>query len=255
MITAEEASRLPIMLHHLHTLGKHNVYHDTLSSTQDKLVECASTVPDGTVMIAHRQTRGRGRMGRKWVSPPGTLVFSVVMRPALPPPIVGTLMLAASVSLHESIRQYVPHASLKWPNDIIIDNLKVAGTLLDVSITDKVQWVVVGVGINISNEPSAVAEELQSDATFGGTTNVAMYNRSVSGLGVLSSFLTEMDLHYTEINRGNYAQIPSVYEKRCSTIGRVGRFQNAEGTAKGVGPDGSLLVQSSDGLQHITLCH
>ena len=124
-------------------MGRQTLYYDELKSTQDALVERATDEPDGTVLVAGRQTSGRGRMDRVWASPPGTLTFSVLLRPDISPDVSGIVMLAAAVSLHDTIREYVPEARLEWPNDIMADG-KLAGIVLDASVTDTLEWVVVG---------------------------------------------------------------------------------------------------------------
>lgn len=253
MITARQARALPATLRRMgaETLGSRVLYRDEVGSTQDALMQTAAAQPDGTVLVAGRQTAGRGRMGRVWASPPGTLTFSVLLRPSIPPDISGVVMLAAAVSLHDTVSRHIPDARLEWPNDIMADG-KLAGIVLDSSVKGNLEWVVVGVGVNVSNDPRLVDEWLASDASFGGADSTSRHAHDASAYGILAGFLYRLDLHHTRLKRDT-GYIIHEYTKRCHDVGRTVCRGDIRGTARGVDSDGALLVETGVGTRRVVL--
>ena len=248
MISEEQSRAIPETVSRLGSkiLGRSVLHYDTVASTQDALMDKTGSVPDGTVLVALTQTRGRGRLGRVWASPPGTLTFSVLLRPRIPAGLLGLVMLASSISLHRAINKYVPdRATIKWPNDILIDDAKVAGIIVDTSLQDTVQWMAVGVGVNVSSNPAKVASMLDAGDLPGGAGSLADYNPAVSGLDLLSAFLAGLDAHYSRINGGDHRYLIPLYQERCSTIGRMILSDGTAGTASGIDLDGALLVETA----------
>lgn len=231
------------------TLGCRVLYRDEVGSTQDVLMRTAAAEPDGTVLVAGRQTSGRGRMGRVWASPPGTLTFSVLLRPPIPPGISGVVMLAAAVSLYDTISGHMPDARLEWPNDIMADG-KLAGIVLDSSVVGDLEWVIVGVGVNVSNDPNLVAERLASDASFGGADTIHRHAQGASAYDILAGFLYRLDSHHTRLKRDT-GYIISEYGERCHDMDRPVCRGEIRGTARGIDSDGALLVETRKGTRRV----
>lgn len=231
------------------TLGSRVLYLDEAGSTQDVLMQTAAAEPDGTVLVAGRQTAGRGRMGRVWASPPGTLTFSVLLRPPIPPDISGVVMLAAAISLHDSISRYIPDARLEWPNDIMADG-KLAGIVLDSSVREDLEWVVVGVGVNVSNDPRLVAEWMSSDASFGGADSISRHAQDASAYDILAGFLYRLDLHHTRLKHDT-DYIIHEYMERCHDMDRPVCRGDIRGTARGIDSDGALLMETREGTRRV----
>ena len=143
-------------------------YYDEIESTNNEAKKLASGgAPEGTVVIAEHQSAGRGRLGRQWTSPAGKgLLFSVVLRPRLPMTEAHLLTLVAATAAAEGIEgQTKIPVQVKWPNDLIVNNRKVGGILLEVSGEfDEVNWVVVGVGINVNTEFAELPVTLRRSA-------------------------------------------------------------------------------------------
>ena len=255
MISEEQSRTIPEKASRLGSkiLGRSVLHYDTVASTQDALMDQTGSVPDGTVLVALTQTRGRGRLGRVWVSPPGTLTFSVLLRPRIPAGLLGLVMLASSISLHRAISEYVPdRTTIKWPNDILIDDAKVAGIIVDTSLQDTVQWMAVGVGVNISSSPAMVASMLDAGNLPGRVVgSLADYNQTVSGPDLLSAFLAGLDSHYSRINGGDRRYLIPLYQERCSTIGKIILSDSATGKASGIDLDGALLVETAHGQRRV----
>ncbi|MGH6620348.1 MAG: biotin--[acetyl-CoA-carboxylase] ligase, partial [Alphaproteobacteria bacterium] len=131
---------------------------DEVPSTNDEAARLAAEgAADGTVVWARRQSAGRGRRGRQWVSPEGNLYCSIVMRPDVPLARAAGLSLVAAVAAGDMVAGFLPGKQVehKWPNDILVGGAKIAGILLEASGASRgaVDWVVVGSGVNLAVHP------------------------------------------------------------------------------------------------------
>jgi BirA family transcriptional regulator, biotin operon repressor / biotin---[acetyl-CoA-carboxylase] ligase len=135
------------------------VRHERIDSTNEEAKRLAAAdAPNGTLVWAGEQTAGRGRRGRGWVSPVGNLYLSLLLRPRCPPATACQVNFVAGVALAEALSEFLPAgktASLKWPNDVLIAGAKVSGVLLEASAAadGTVDWLVVGVGVNVAHAP------------------------------------------------------------------------------------------------------
>jgi BirA family biotin operon repressor/biotin-[acetyl-CoA-carboxylase] ligase len=138
---------------------------DEVVSTSDRVKALARAgAPEWTAVLADRQTGGRGREGRTWASPAGGLYLSVLLRPCFEK--VGLLPLAAGVAVAEAAGELGVQAELKWPNDVLASGRKLAGILSEsASGPGGVEWVVLGIGVNVALDPAAVAPELAGAVT------------------------------------------------------------------------------------------
>jgi BirA family transcriptional regulator, biotin operon repressor / biotin---[acetyl-CoA-carboxylase] ligase len=146
--------------------------HKTVTSTQDIVKGMAEIGhPEGMVVQAAEQTGGKGRHGRQWVSDKGNLYMSVLLRPSCQAQNIGQLSLLAGLATAKTIQSYLQKPEmllLKWPNDVLINGEKCAGILLETSIAGKsVEWVALGIGINIKSAPPGMGTALKdhSDKT------------------------------------------------------------------------------------------
>jgi BirA family biotin operon repressor/biotin-[acetyl-CoA-carboxylase] ligase len=142
---------------------------ETGSTSDEAKLRAADGVADATVILAKSQNKGRGRHGRQWVSPPGNLYVSVVLRPDCAPIVAATLSFVAALAAAETVAAFAPdpeQVRCKWPNDILVGGKKVAGILLETSISarQETEWVVLGVGINLASHPKrlGVGEHMAS---------------------------------------------------------------------------------------------
>ena len=134
--------------------------YDSVTSTQDILKTKAENddVPEGTVILAKEQTKGRGRQGRIWTSPAGNLYLSLLLKPDCSVQDIAQLSVLLSLAVGQTVKNAIPEQKndikLKWPNDIIVNGKKSAGILLETSLTtNKLNWVAAGIGININHAP------------------------------------------------------------------------------------------------------
>jgi len=146
--------------------------HNELASTQDFALAAARTGEPGPLAIlAHRQTAGRGRAGRAWEAPAGNLNLSVLLRPQAEPLVAAAWALLAGVAVFEAAAEFVPRdrLSLKWPNDLLLDGAKVGGILIDSALRGNglIDWVVIGVGVNLATAPEVPGRPTACLATAG----------------------------------------------------------------------------------------
>jgi BirA family biotin operon repressor/biotin-[acetyl-CoA-carboxylase] ligase len=226
----------------------------TGSTNADLLARAAAGAPEGVVLAAEEQTAGRGRMGRNWVSPPrAALTFSLLVRPdTVPPARRGWLPLLAGVSVASAVRAAASvEARLKWPNDVLAGSAKLGGILAE-AFGDA---VVVGIGLNVSTEPSELPPP---GPTPGGPLPATSLRVLGVGTGDRERLLTEILAafeHWYQAWRQaggdpDRCGLRAEYTRLCATIGRRVRVelpgdQLLSGLAAGVDSDGRLLVRVS----------
>jgi BirA family biotin operon repressor/biotin-[acetyl-CoA-carboxylase] ligase len=226
------------------------VFEET-TSTNDLIEKLArDNVKEGVVVFAESQTRGRGRLGRKWMSPARKgLWFSVLLRPALRPQAVTQLTIGAATALRRAIELHTGlKPEIKWPNDIIVQRKKVAGILTELSAEpDRVKYVVLGIGVDVNLNATDFPADLRPLAT----SLKAESGKTVSRAELAIAILRELDADYARILRSDFASVADEWEKHCTTLGREVRIQIGErqirGRVESLGEDGALLLRTEHG--------
>ena len=227
---------------------------ESTGSTNADLAQMAdgdSSLPDGFVLLADRQTAGKGRQGRSWTSPPlSGLTFSVLLKPAVPPLRASTLPLVVGLAVAQAVSRLVPNCrvGLKWPNDIQIDGRKLCGILCEMRAEgEHVRHIVAGIGINVNLSVTDMPPEIAAIATSFSIAADHPFDR----LKVLDAILDSLDQAYRQwLDEGFAALLPTiaafdVLRDRPVTIDRgSGAFT---GIACGIAPDGALLVRRDNG--------
>jgi BirA family transcriptional regulator, biotin operon repressor / biotin---[acetyl-CoA-carboxylase] ligase len=223
------------------------VVHEELRSTQDLVRNLAlAGEPEGLAAVALRQTAGRGRMGREWVSPPEkNLALSLLLRPDIPPqqgPLTG---LAASYAAAEALARLGGiNAELKWPNDVIVNGRKIAGILLEARITDeRLDFVVIGLGLNLNSELLDFPSELRDKATSA----FELTGRRWTSAEAAHVFLEHLEVLYERIRTEGCEFIPSLWKTRWAHRGTRIRRGNVVGIAEDVAQDGCLILRTHSG--------
>ncbi len=224
------------------------VYLTSTTSTQDiARREAEAGAPEGTVVLAEEQTKGRGRFDRAWVSPAGkNLYLTLIMRPPLDQlrslGIVAPLAVALAV---EDSTGLTPR--IKWPNDVLIDGRKLSGILIESEISGSaVQYALVGPGINVNFDIE------QSPAIAGIATGLSReLGRETSREDLLAVFLNHFESLYESAPQGD--TVFEEWRSRLDTLGREVRVtfgdQVHEGTAEDVDRDGNLILVQPDGTR------
>lgn len=234
-------------------IGRDIRWYETLPSTNGLARRLAEHgVPEGTVVVAERQTAGRGRLGRSWTSPAGGIWLSVVLRPALPIDRFPLIGLAACDATARTIEEMTGlRARLKWPNDVLVEGRKVAGLLLEAGPASEAEpaWLVVGIGLNANVAPEALPDR----PYYPATSLQAVLGRPVDRGRLLRALLRVLDGDYQELSRGGGAAALGRWRARSETLGRYVRVATAaatvEGLAAGVDESGALLIRADDGTQ------
>ncbi len=227
------------------------------TSTNDVVEKLARDgVREGVVVFAESQTRGRGRLGRKWVSPSRKgLWFSILLRPNLRPQETTQLTVATATALRRAIvSQTNLPVEIKWPNDILINGKKVAGILTEMSAElDRVRHVIPGIGIDVNQDASEFPLELRKVAT----SLKIERGESLSRAALAIEVLRELDREYSRVCAGKFSDIANEWEEHCGTIGKEVTVQIGDrkirGRAESLDDDGSLILRTEHGrLQQIT---
>ncbi len=136
-------------------LGKRVVHLNLTGSTNTVARQMAERgIEEGTVVFAENQTRGKGRLGRKWLTKQGGVWMSLVLKPSIDPMHAPSITLLAAVSVTKALRGAGLEAVIKWPNDVLVNGKKICGILTEMSAeTDAVNFIVLGIGVNVNNEP------------------------------------------------------------------------------------------------------
>jgi BirA family biotin operon repressor/biotin-[acetyl-CoA-carboxylase] ligase len=226
-------------------IGQNLLYFASVTSTNDIARQQAlRKSPEGTAVFADRQTSGRGRLKREWVSPEGNIAVSVVLYPDRK--YLHFLTMLAALAVQRSIEKTVgAQCQLKWPNDVLINGKKVCGILLESKATaDSVEYAIIGIGINV-NMQMADYPEIAAIAT----SLAAEMGREVSRRELLRNLFVEMEKLYLSLQAGE--SLLAEWRAQLMTIGKKVHVRSGDevfdGFAEAVADDGSLLLRCADG--------
>ncbi len=227
---------------------------ETGSTNDDARALAREGAADGTVVLASHQTAGRGRLGRDWASPAGGAYFSAVVRPGVGLAEVSALSLVVGLGVARGLAALGIDSRLKWPNDVLLDDGKVAGVLLEMAAeADAVEWVVVGVGLNVrrdSTSPSVETAAYLSDV-----------REDVRIASAVAAVLDGIAAVYAEWLAEGFGALCAEYESRSSLMGEAVTVRDRDGTVRGsgvvngvdsggrlrlAGPDGEVAIAAGE---------
>lgn len=206
--------------------------------------------PEGTVVISEIQTKARGRSGTKWESPEGGIWMSIILRPNLEPAKASLITLAAGVAIAKTMRNRGIDAKIKWPNDVLIEGKKVSGVLTEANITlNKLDYVIVGVGIDTNLNIEDLSEDLKAGAT---TLHDEMKLEKVDENIIIADLLKEFEEIYKLYADQQIEVILKDWRDNSDTIGKYVEItqalgQKSIGYAVGINKEGSLIIEKTDG--------
>lgn len=225
---------------------------ESCSSSNDEARHLAEQGrPARTVVWALQQDGGRGRRGRSWVSPPGNLYCSLLLRPPVSAADAAQLSFVAAVAVAETISAFIPgQARLKWPNDVLVDGGKISGILLESEpgSQGRVEWLVLGVGINVRHHPAGLDQPATDLLSAGAVSpDLAL---------VLQRFVESFDRWYDRWQIQGFAPIRAAWLNAGHRVGTPLRVRLSETVVTGdfvdLDASGALLLQTADGLRLIT---
>ncbi len=226
-------------------------YFPEIDSTNSYARERAeSGAGEGEVVVAESQSQGRGRLGRRWESPPfANLYVSILLRPKLSPAHVAQITLMAAVALAEVVEGFVPEKpAIKWPNDILIGGKKLAGILTEGACSaERVEYVILGIGVNLNYAYSAMPEEIRRSAT----SVLEAAGRPVQRESFLQRLIQGIERCYGELEQAGFDALAARWESYFAWRGRRVRVelldQVTAGTATGIDRDGALVIVDDGG--------
>lgn len=220
-----------------------------VASTNTIAMEMASMgAPEGAVVLAETQTGGKGRRGRKWISPKGNLYLSVVLRPDIPLYRSPVITLMGAVAVASAIRGMSGvKAAIKWPNDILVSGKKISGLLTEMSAEqDRVRHIVLGIGIDVNMELEALPPDVRAQTT----TLAAEARRNIDRTALLRQLLRELDGWYGVFLTNRQDVLREWKTLNVTTGNRVaisGAGEVLEGLAEGIDDEGRLIIRLDDG--------
>jgi BirA family transcriptional regulator, biotin operon repressor / biotin---[acetyl-CoA-carboxylase] ligase len=227
----------------------HHFY--TIDSTNSKAYQLAlEGAEEGEVVIAESQEKGRGRLGRQWFSPPFlNLYLSVILRPRIPPHQASLITFMAAVATADAIQKFSGLRPLvKWPNDILIKDRKVAGLLNELhSETDRIHFVILGMGVNLNMNEKMFPREFRK----GATSLKKEMGQTISRKVFLQSLLQELEGWYALFLKEGGNTILEAWRNRAKIEGRPVKVtlhgETLLGVAVNVDSDGALILEAENG--------
>ena len=236
--------RLNVKFHHYFAI-------DSTNTQARQLAENGAR--EGEIVVAEQQIRGRGRLGRNWISPPFVnLYLSVVLRPELPPAHAPQLTLTAAVAVADAVASFTPDApAIKWPNDILVRGRKLAGILTESSVSaERINYVILGIGVNVNFAQALMPETIRERAT----SLMECAGTAVNREAFLQRLIQHLDRCYGILGESGFERIAPRWEAYFNLREKRVRVEMGDealaGVAKGIDSNGALIVESERGQFH-----
>ncbi len=230
-------------------IGSNLLFFEDLPSTNTHAANLVkkNILPEGTIVYTNYQLAGRGQTGNKWDSEDSkNLLISIVLFPSfVNPEDQFNISMTISLGICDFLLRFIPDCSIKWPNDIYVNNDKIAGILLESSlIGNQIEYTIAGIGLNINQEkflsslPNPVSLRLLSGLNYDLLT-------------CLNQLATDLDKRYKQLIGGNYGQIKKEYVSKLYRLNRWHEFRDKNGLYRGrvltVGDYGRLIIERQNG--------
>ncbi|MBA3061458.1 biotin--[acetyl-CoA-carboxylase] ligase [bacterium] len=233
-------------------IGKEIFYFPELKSTnimaKEKALHRAGGIDEGTLIIAERQSAGKGRLGREWFSPVGGIWLSIILYPKLSPSYISRITLMTAVAVVKAIKICTQiESQIKWPNDILINEKKVCGILTEMSAElDIINWVVVGIGINVNIDHRDFPEDIQENTI----SLKEILGKEVLRVKLVQVFLQEFEKYYEILKRREFSSILKEWKLCSHTLGKKIKVDMGEriitGKAMDINESGALILKKED---------
>ena len=234
-------------------IGKEIYYFPELKSTniiaKEKALHRTEAISEGIIIIAERQSAGKGRLGRKWFSPAGGIWLSIILYPQLSPFYISRITLMTAVAVVKAIKVCTQiESQIKWPNDILINEKKVCGILTEMSAElDIINWVVVGIGINVNIDNREFPEDIQENTISLKEAS----DKEVLRVKLAQVFLQEFEKYYEILKRREFSSILKEWKLYSHTLGKKITVDMGEriitGEAMDINESGALILKKEDG--------
>ncbi|MCM8813927.1 MAG: biotin--[acetyl-CoA-carboxylase] ligase [Candidatus Omnitrophica bacterium] len=234
------------------SFGQSIVSFEKISSTNTAAYTLAEQgLPEGTLVVAERQTAGRGRLGRAWASPPGGIYASLIIRPDIGPELSPFLTLLTACAVTQAVRGYSGiRVDIKWPNDIYYQTSKIGGILTEMNAEmDCVHFVIIGFGLNVNSSAAGLP------AGAGSLSDIA--GKKINRVGLLQEILVHLESLYGEFRQERHTSILGRWREYSCTLGRrvrvAAHHEVIEGVAEDIDAAGALCVREANGKRRRVL--
>ncbi len=230
--------------------GREILFYETVGSTNSVALNLSERTEEGAVILSDCQEKGRGRLGRLWISPPGVNIYmSIILKPEIKPADATLITLMAGVACSIALRRVSGlDIRVKWPNDLMVADKKLGGILTELK-TDgkKIAFAIVGIGINVNMDMNEFPGDIREIATSFKNETGKTYSRE----NIISEILSEIDRWYLRLKKMDRETILSSWKQLTSTLGRevmvmAGR-ETWKGFAESVDDEGMLILRLPSG--------
>lgn len=237
------------------SIGRKIFFYETVGSTNTIAAELAEKgEEEGTVVIADCQNKGKGRLGRHWVSPPGVNIYiSILLRPDIEPKDATLLTIMAAVGCTVALRRVTGlNVTIKWPNDLIVSNKKLGGILTEMRTTRKmIEYVITGIGINVNMDSDALPNAIKEVATSVKMEMDKLHSRTE----IITEILNEINHWYKILKEKRRPELLSQWEQLTSTLGREVKIilgkETLTGLAESIDNEGMLILRLPSGTLRV----
>jgi len=226
-------------------------YRETNSTNDIALARAAEGAPEGAVILAEAQRRGRGRFHRRWLSPPGAdILASIILRPTLHPRLVSQLVILAAVAAADALRSlHGLDAHIKWPNDVTVGDRKIAGILAELSAeAEQTNYVVIGIGLNVNVSRAQLPKAIRATAT---SVRIEL-GRAASRIELLAELLARLEPWYARWRRDGFAPVKARWTELSSSLGRRVEMRSGKAAVTGLvadlDDDGAITLRLDSGI-------
>jgi len=239
-------------------IGKRVYYFEEIDSTQNFAQNIAADKKEnGTIIIAEKQTSGRGRLDRKWTSPKGGIWFSLIIHPKFDVSSSTLIPILSAVALSKSIKSVLDiETEVKWPNDITMNGKKVAGVLVDASFqTNSIDYLILGIGINFDIDAKKLEKRLTKTPNFYGIDSLREKEDKTPPKKLLKEFLLQFEKNLFQLDKGEKSKIIKEWTKRAAGIGKKITINTSNGKisgiSQGIDNDGALKIKTRNETKKI----
>ena len=239
-------------------IGKRIYYLEETDSTQNFALQIAQNKKEnGTIIIAQKQTHGKGRLNRKWISPKGGIWFSIILQPNFTIEESVLLPIVTAIALSTAIQKSLKiKTNVKWPNDITLNRKKVAGIIIDASFqSNYIENIIIGVGINYKIKSKELEKRITAMPNFYGADSLLNESQTNPPITLVKDFIHELEKKIGELSDGKKSKIIKEWTKNSETINKKVIINTANGkisgTAKKIDGDGALIVKTRRGDERI----
>ena len=239
-------------------IGKRVYYFEEIDSTQNFAQNIAADKKEnGTIIIAEKQTSGRGRLDRKWTSPKGGIWFSLIIHPKFDVSSSTLIPILSAVALSKSIKSVLDiETEVKWPNDITMNGKKVAGVLVDASFqTNSIDYLILGIGINFDIDAKKLEKRLTKTPNFYGIDSLRGKENKTPPKTLLKEFLLQFEINLLQLDKGEKSKIVKEWTKRAAGIGKKITINTSNGKisgiSQGIDNDGALKIKTKNETKKI----